>query len=190
MTLVVLLNGSPRRNGNTSTLVDEARRTAETAGAQVLRFDLAFLSISPCRACEDCFIDGRCVIHDEMDALYDALERADAVIVASPIYFSGMSAYAKMAVDRCQALWARRMRLKVPRRPGVGAIVLVAAQKDAKFDNAVSELRAFLIGIGIVPKEVLRVAGADGPSYVAEHPEVLLKARELVRSLLSPIPGR
>jgi multimeric flavodoxin WrbA len=189
MTLLVLLNGSPRPSGNTATLLKEAQRAAEAAGAKVLRFDLASLSISPCRACEDCFAEGECVIQDDMEALYEALERADAVIVASPIYFSGMSSYAKIAVDRCQALWARRSVLKEPRRPGVGAMILTAAQPDARFDNAVSELRAFLIGIGIAPGEVLKVAGADGPSYAAEHPELLDRVRKLVNGLLSPNPG-
>lgn len=189
MTLVAVLNGSPRRGGNTAALLDEARRVAESSGAKVVRFDLAFMSISPCKACEDCFAGGECVIRDDMDSLYRALEEADAVIVASPIYFSGMSSYAKIAVDRCQALWARRRVLKEPRRPGVGAIFLTAAQPDAKFDNAISELRAFLIGIGIAPWEVLKVAGTDGPSYVAERPELLEKVRATVRALLSAIPG-
>ncbi|MHC1709764.1 MAG: flavodoxin family protein [Methanomassiliicoccales archaeon] len=189
MTLVVGLNGSPRRNGNSARLLDEALRAAQEGGAAVIRFDLAFMDISPCKACEDCFLDGECVLRDDMGAVYDALEKADAVIVASPIYFSGMSSYAKIAVDRCQALWARRTVLKAGRRPGVGAMVLTAAQPNAKFDNAVSELRAFLIGIGVAPGEVLKVAGADGPSYSASRPEVLTKAREIGKRLVSSICG-
>ncbi len=189
MTLVVGLNGSPRRNGNSARLLDEALRSAQSAGANVLRFDLAFMNISPCRACEDCFADGECVIRDDMDAVYEALENADAVIVASPIYFSGMSSYAKIAVDRCQALWARRKILKSARRPGAGAIMLVAAQPNAKFDNAVSELRAFLIGIGIAPGEVLKVAGADSSSYSADRPDVLAQASDLGKKLVSSISG-
>ncbi|HIH77297.1 MAG TPA: flavodoxin family protein [Methanomassiliicoccales archaeon] len=189
MTLVVGLNGSPRRNGNSARLLDEALRAAQGEGASVSRFDLAFMNVSPCKACEDCFVDGECIIQDDMDRLYEALEEADAVIVASPIYFSGMSSYAKMAVDRCQVLWARRKVLKVDRKPGTGAMVLTAAQPDAKFDNAVSELRAFLIGIGIAPGEVLKVAGADGPSFAADHLDVLAKARDLGANLVSSISG-
>lgn len=189
MTLIVGLNGSPRRNGNSARLLEEALRSARGSGATVLRFDLAFLDISPCRACEDCFTDGECVIRDEMDAIYKALEEADAVIVSSPIYFSGMSSYAKIAVDRCQALWARRKVLKAPRKLAAGAIILVAAQPNAKFDNAVSELRAFLIGIGVDPGEVLKVAGADGPSYSEDHPDVLAKAGDLGRGLISSLSG-
>ncbi len=189
MTLVVGLNGSPRRNGNSATLLDQALGGARGSGAEVIRYDLAFLNISPCRACEDCFANGACVIRDDMDALYDSLERADAVIVASPIYFSGMSSQTKIAVDRCQALWARRKVLESERRPGVGAIILTGAQPNAKFDNAVSELRAFLIGIGIVPSQVLKVAGADGASYSTEHPDVLARARDLGTDLVSSISG-
>lgn len=188
MTLVVGLNGSPRR-GNSSTLLDEALAAAKSSGAEVLRLDLASLNISPCRACEDCFKDGECVIRDDMDLLYTALEEADAIIVASPIYFSGMSSYVKLAVDRSQALWARRQVLRTPRKPGVGAIMLTAAQPNAKFDNAVSELRAFLIGIGASPQEVLKVAGADHASYVSEQPGVLERAGELGKGLLTSIVG-
>lgn len=187
--LVVGLNGSPRRGGNSDALLSEALSSAERSGARTVRFDLAFMDISPCRACEDCFSDGECVIRDDMDLLYRTLEEADAVIIASPIYFSGMSSYAKIAVDRCQALWARRKMLNTPRKRGVGAIVLTAAQPDARFDNAISELRAFLIGIGIVPVEVLKVAGASGPTYVSQHPEELARVRELVSGLISPISG-
>ncbi len=189
MTLVVGLNGSPRRNGNSARLLEEALRSAQDAGATVIRYDLAFMDVSPCKACEDCFVDGSCVIRDDMGAVYEALEEADAVIVASPIYFSGMSSYAKIAVDRCQALWARRTILKSARKPGSGAMILTGAQPNAKFDNAVSELRAFLIGIGVTPGEVLKVAGADGPSYSAGHPDVLAQARKLGRDLVSSISG-
>ncbi|HNX47341.1 MAG TPA: flavodoxin family protein [Methanomassiliicoccales archaeon] len=189
MTLVIGLNGSPRRNGNSATLLDQALDAARDSGAEVIRYDLASLNISPCQACEDCFINGSCVIRDDMDALYDSLEEADAVIVASPIYFSGMSSQTKIVVDRCQALWARRKVLQDGRKPGVGAIILTGAQPNARFDNAVSELRAFLIGIGIAPGPVLKVAGADGAAYSAEHPEVRASARALGTELVSSISG-
>ncbi|MCX6651441.1 MAG: flavodoxin family protein [Methanomassiliicoccales archaeon] len=188
MSLLVLgLNGSPRRHGNSETLLSEALKGAEEAGANTLQFNLAFMEISSCEACEECFTDGECIVLDEMCRLYDTLEAADAVIVASPIYFSGMSAQTKTAVDRCQALWARRTVLKVPRKPGVGAIILSAAQPQAKFENAVSELRAFMIGIGVRPVSILTVPGLSKKGSAAERPEALSSARslgqELVRAL-------
>ncbi|NLX47785.1 MAG: flavodoxin family protein [Euryarchaeota archaeon] len=187
--LVLGLNGSPRRDGNSDTLLREALRGAQEQGARVTVFDLAFLNISPCKACEECFSNGDCVIRDDMDRVYAALEEADHVIVASPIYFSGMSSYAKLAVDRSQALWARRKVLDRARRPGTGSIVLCAAQPDARFDNAVSELRAFLLGIGIAPGAVLKVPGAEGRSFAAGRPDILERARELGRDAVSTNPG-
>lgn len=177
--LVVGINGSPRKEGNSSALLSAALEPAKERGAEILCFDLAFMDISPCRACDRCFVNGECVIRDDMDALYHALERADVVIISSPIYFSGMSSYAKLAVDRCQALWARRKVLGTPRKKGKGAILLSAARPDARFDNAVSELRAFLLGIGVEPTEVLKVPGADRPSHVSGSPDILEAARGL-----------
>lgn len=184
MSLLVLgLNGSPRRQGNSETLLAEALKGAEEEGADTLQFDLAFMEIAPCEACEECFVDGECIILDEMCRLYDALEQADAVIVASPIYFSGMSAQTKIVVDRCQALWARRHLLKAPRKPGVGAIILSAAQPRAKFDNALSELRAFMVGIGIRPVSALTVPGLGNKGSAAERPETLSSARSLGKEM-------
>ena len=185
MTLLVGLNGSPRRGGNSATLLAEALAGGADSGAETLRFDLAFMDIAPCRACEACFSDGECVIEDGMTDLYQALERADAIIVASPIYFSGMSAQTKAAVDRCQALWARRQVLKLSRPPARGGIILCAAQPRARFDNAASELRAFLFGIGAEPERTLTFPGMEGPSAARERPDLLSQARELGRALTS-----
>ncbi|MCG7845383.1 MAG: flavodoxin family protein [Methanomassiliicoccales archaeon] len=182
--LVLGLNGSPRRDGNSVTLLREALRGAEAEGADVLWFDLAFMEIAPCEACEECFKDGECVILDEMCRLYDVLDEADAIIVASPIYFSGMSSQTKIAVDRCQAMWARRQLLKVPRKDGVGGIILVGAQPNPKFDNALSELRAFLIGIGLRPVEHLTYGGMDDKGAVAGRPEARSEAYELGKRLV------
>ncbi len=181
------LNGSPRRQGNTETLLREALRGAEAAGANTMQFNLAFLEISPCKACQQCFSDGKCVILDEMFRLYDLLEQADAVIVASPIYFSGVSAQTKIAVDRCQALWARRHVLKRPRKVGVGGIILTAAQTQARFDNALSELRAFLTGIGLRPDKQLTLGGLEGKGAAAERPDALVQAYEMGREMVRGI---
>lgn len=190
MTALVLgLNGSPRREGNSDILLQEALRGAGSVGAVTQQIDLAFMDISPCRACDACSKDGTCSLHDDMDRLYGLLERADAVIIASPIYFSGMSAQTKTAVDRCQALWARRNVLGQGRAPGRGGIVLVAAQPQARFDNALSELRAFLIGIGLRPSSQMTLGGLERKGMVSEMPDALRQAYELGRDLAKDLSG-
>ncbi|MDD1772213.1 MAG: flavodoxin family protein [Methanomassiliicoccales archaeon] len=186
-TLVLGLNGSPRREGNSEFLLREALRGAASKGASIVQVDLAFMDVSPCRACDACFSDGRCSLRDDMDQLYGLMEKADAIIIASPIYFSGMSSHTKTVVDRCQALWARRNVLKEARAPGDGAIILVAAQPNAKFDNALSELRAFLIGIGVRPTEKMTLGGLDRKGMVADMPASLERAFDIGRSLVPDI---
>jgi multimeric flavodoxin WrbA len=189
--LVLGLNGSPRRLGNSETLLKEALRGTEAEGANVLQFNLAFMEISPCEACEECFRDGECVLLDEMCRLYDVLDQADAMIISSPIYFSGMSSQLKIVVDRCQVIWARRALLKNERKPGIGSIILVGAQPQARFDNALSELRTFLTGIGLRPTYQLTYGGMDRRDAASRDAKALSEAFEMGRKMgrqLTPGP--
>jgi multimeric flavodoxin WrbA len=103
---VVILMGSPRRKGNTAVLCERIARGAADAGAQVDSFYLHGMKIAPCSACEACHRPGStgCVIQDDMQRLYPELRSADAIVLASPIYWFTMSAQIKTAVDRCYAL--------------------------------------------------------------------------------------
>ena len=87
--LVVVLLGSPRRNGNSAALAQEAVAGAEAAGAEVETYYLHGLDIHPCRACDACQEDiaKDCVVQDDMQTLYPKLRRADAIVIASPIYW-------------------------------------------------------------------------------------------------------
>ena len=135
---VLALTGSPRKGGNTETLVAAIMRGAELAGAMGETVRLADLRIAPCIGCGGCDKTGRCVIEDDMQGLYDKIIAAQVVIIASPIYFYGLSAQTKMFVDRLQAIWSRKKLLiaakEWPARPaaGKGYLVAVAATQGAK----------------------------------------------------------
>lgn len=111
---VVGIQGSPRVGGNTDLLLDAALQGAVERGAKVVRFRLNELNIRPCQACGGCEKTGVCVIKDDMSLLYEALENMDALVLASPLYFGGVTAQAKAMIDRCQALWCRKYLLKKP----------------------------------------------------------------------------
>ena len=134
---VLALTGSPRKGGNTDTLVTAIMQGAEQAGARGETIRLADLRIAPCIGCGGCDKTGRCVIEDDMQGLYDKIIAAQVVIIASPIYFYGLSAQTKMFVDRLQALWSRKKLLiaakEWPARPErKGYLVAVAATQGAK----------------------------------------------------------
>ncbi len=102
---VVGLMGSPREAGNTDLLVTAALEAAAAAGAQTVKFSLGQMRISPCRACRLAPDDSRyCRLPDDMEVIYRALEEAEAVVVASPIYYGTVSAQLKLLIDRCNCL--------------------------------------------------------------------------------------
>lgn len=103
---IVILNGSPRRNGNTSLLVREFAKGAESAGHTVTEFFLSGLHIQGCRGC----FGGRsgrdypCVQRDDMEQIYPAVRESDVVVLASPLYYWNLSGQLRTAMDRLFAL--------------------------------------------------------------------------------------
>lgn len=100
--------GSPRKNGNTEILMREALKVAEEEGIETEMFLMSDKQVAPCDACGTCFKTGGCVIQDDMQELYSMMERADAVIFGSPVYFGSVSAQMKAIMDRTFALLQRR----------------------------------------------------------------------------------
>jgi multimeric flavodoxin WrbA len=102
---VLALNGSPRRNGVTATLLRKALEGAASQGAKTEFIQLNKLSMSGCIACFDCKKRGgksygKCSLKDDMTPLYEKIERCDAFFLGSPIYFGTVTALAKMLVER------------------------------------------------------------------------------------------
>jgi multimeric flavodoxin WrbA len=101
---ILILKGSPREKGNSATLADRAAAGALEAGAQVESIYLHSLDIRPCDACDLCKEPGSgCVIEDDMQPLYPKLAQADAIVLASPIYWFTFSAQLKLCMDRWYA---------------------------------------------------------------------------------------
>lgn len=103
---IVILNGSPRKNGNTSALVKAFTEGAESAGNTVTTFLLDSMEIHGCKGCfgghssREC----PCVQKDDMQKIYPAVKESDVVVLASPLYYWNMSGQLRTAVDRLFAL--------------------------------------------------------------------------------------
>ena len=180
------LLGSPRKGGNSELLLDAFLEGAAQGGAEVERIALRELKISPCLEIYHCFKDGACPIKDDMRPLYDKLLAADAVALASPIFFYSVSAQAKAMIDRTQALWARRYVLKHdfpgPRRQGVllavgathGKLLFVGARLTAKY---------FFDAVNVRYAAEILVREVDEKGAILQKPEVLAAAVDLGRRL-------
>ena len=103
---IIVLNGSPRRNGNTSALVAEFCAGAESAGHSVTEFWLGGMKINGCRGCCAGGKDpaSPCVQKDDMEKIYPAYREADVVVLASPLYYWTISGQLKCAFDRLFAV--------------------------------------------------------------------------------------
>ena len=103
---IVILNGSPRKKGNTSALVKSFTEGAESAGNTVTEFFLAGMDIHGCKGC----FGGHsskvcpCVQKDDMDQIYPAVKEAEVVVLATPLYYWNMSGQIRTAIDRLFAL--------------------------------------------------------------------------------------
>ena len=108
------LQGSPRRKGNSETLLAMFMEALARQGALTHTLPVCKLKLQPCIELTACEKDGFCPLKDEMDTqVYPLLRRADIVVAASPVFFYNVSAQLKSLIDRCQAFWARKYRLKL-----------------------------------------------------------------------------
>jgi len=98
--LVIGIEGSPRKNGNTEQLVSTVLEGAKKSGAATRLFKLADMDIADCVSCYACKKKGTCVIEDDMHMLYDAIQEADAIVLGSPIYFWQVNSIVKRFMDR------------------------------------------------------------------------------------------
>lgn len=100
---IVVITGSPHRNGTTAALAEAFIEGAKEAKHDIFRFDAAKEKVSPCLACDHCRTKGRCIHDDGMRELLPALERAELVVFVTPLYYFGMSAQLKSVIDRFYA---------------------------------------------------------------------------------------
>lgn len=101
---IVVLTGSPRKNGNSSYLAEQFIKGTAENGHEVFRFDCACKQVEPCRACNRCGMNGPCVIQDDFQELRPRIMEADMVVFATPMYYFGIPAQMKRVIDRFYAI--------------------------------------------------------------------------------------
>jgi len=178
---VLGIAGSPRRGGNTDTLLAEMLRGAASKGAETKTIILSTLKIKPCRHCDECLKDGCCIVQDDMQMIYEELEAADRIILASPVQFMGPTAELKAMIDRCQALWARKYVLKVPPLNPVknrkGFFISAGGRKIANlFEPSLIIVKTFFRILNIDYAGDLLFTGIDEKGAISTHPDALPQA--------------
>ena len=178
---VLGIAGSPRRGGNTDRLLAEVMRGAASRGAETKTLIICRMDIAPCRHCDDCLEARDCSINDDMQAVYKELAAADRIVLASPLYFNGITAQAKAVIDRCQALWARKYILKLPplgdRRQRKGLFISVGGRRGTGiFQPAIDTVKALFTSLDIEYAGELTFSGMDDKEAAARRPDALKQA--------------
>jgi multimeric flavodoxin WrbA len=184
MAQIVAIYGSPRRRGNTATLLKHAVKGAADAGAQIDEIILRDLKMSPCLEIYACKKEGKCAIKDDFHNVVDQILSADGLILASPIFFYTVSAHTKILMDRCQSLWVKKYWIdKVPfgqwepKRKGL--FISAGATKGKKlFNGVLLTVKYFFDVLDMELFGSLLYRGLEFEEDVLTHPEYLEEAYE------------
>ena len=181
---IVIVMASPREKGNCAVLANAVAEGAEAVGARVEAFFLHGMEINPCDACDMCHGEpyNGCIIEDDMQLLYPRLLAADAIVIASPVYWFTMSAQAKLFLDRCYALVDAEGHLLRGKKIG---IVMTYGDTDPFSSGAVNAFRTFQDAFDYVGSKIVGMVygHADGPGAIAKNKDVVAGAYELGEQL-------
>ncbi len=193
MDKILAIHGSPRRKGNTSTLLQKAVEGAKEAGAEVEEIVLRDLKMSPCLEIYACKKTGRCVIKDDFQKVYDLILSCHGLMLASPIFFYSVSAQTKILIDRCQSLWAKKFWIeKMPfgkdEAKRKGLFISVGATKGKRlFDGVCLTIKYFFETFDADLWRTLLYRGLDFEGDVLKHPEYLEEAYQSGKELIQAI---
>jgi len=183
---VLVLLGSPRKEGNSAILAEKISKGAMLAGGKVETVFLHGLKIAPCKSCYACQRPNSkgCSIDDDMQQIYHEMLCADAWVIATPVYWFNMSAQTKLWMDRCFALPA------YAEKPFSGKRIAIAMSYggDDPFDSGcVNALRTFQDAFGYVGSKIVgMVYGSAMDAGDIKADEALMeKAEDLGKQLVS-----
>lgn len=175
---IVVLQGSPNKNGSTSILTEEFIRGAREAGHEVERIDIAYLNVKPCTGCVACGYEGPCSQKDDNQMIRSAVLASDMIVFATPLYYYGMSAQLKIVVDRFCSY-----NSSITRKRMKSALLAVAWNSDNwTFDSLESHYRTLVRYLNFNDQGMVLGRGCGSPEMTryTQYPE---KAYELGRSL-------
>lgn len=145
--MIVGISGSPRKKA-TEYVLKEALKMLEERGFETKFFTVRGKQISPCRHCDYCLKHKVCAIKDDMYELYEMLEDARGMVIATPVYNGGVSAQTKAVMDRCRALVAKDYDFF---RGKVGMAIAVGGDRIGGQELAIQQIITFYILNGVIP---------------------------------------
>ncbi len=193
--LVLGLQGSPRKKGNTRFLLNRFLDASIKLGARTAMVDADRRNILPCRELTACERKGFCPLQDDMkDDIYALITEADVIVVATPVFFYNMTAQLKALIDRCQVFWARKYRFKL-KEPGIaqrkGFLLSVGASRGKQLFEAIElSTRYFFDAVSADYDGGLTYRGMENAGDLAAHETVEKEVERAVERIVKPLTMR
>jgi multimeric flavodoxin WrbA len=188
MQKTVIVFGSPRKNSNTHILVQEAQKGLTDSGIASEIFFLNDMNIKGCQACYHCKINDStvCIVNDEMSKIHQAMENDDGLIVATPIYFAGVTAQTKTWLDRMFPYIDMNLGAKLPKGKKVSLIFTQNQPNPTLFSAAIKTFQGVMTILGYEIRDSLLACNLNKGSkpMVTEDKDLMQKAYNLGRHLL------
>ena len=179
---ILVLTGSPRKDGNSELLADAFIKGAIGSGHKVNKFETAFKNIHGCKACEACWNNGKaCVFDDDFIELAPFLNAADVIVLCTPVYWFGMTAQIKLAIDRLYSY----MSPKSPNKLNIKESCLIACAEDSDeevFDGTAGTYKGIVNYLKWKDCGILTVPSVHKAGDVLRT-EYILKAEEMGKNI-------
>ena len=162
---IVVLAGSPRKDGNTDLLVSSFVKGAES-NHKVEVISIHDYKVNPCLGCNTCFSkeNNDCFQSDDMSLIYEKLGTADVVVIASPVYFYGISAQLKAVIDRLHTPKRNIFHIKK-----LAMILVGAAELPELFDSIISQYKLVLSFFHLEDAGMVLVRGARDKGTITDE---------------------
>jgi multimeric flavodoxin WrbA len=184
------INGSRRKHGNTSCLIQSTLVAAEQAGATVESLFLGDYNIDACTGCEGCSDSWECVIKDDFAGIISKMDEADGVILGSPTYWYSVTSDMKRFIDRCYSLIQFPVNRKewIGKYQGTGKACIAEAiceQSEASaMGNTLSLLTDFAQDIGLDVVDSVKALGFFEAGSIKNDPSILRQAEMAGKKLV------
>ncbi len=186
MKKVLIINGSPRKKGYTSELIDTIRcNLNEKINVDI--FECHVAKVQFCMDCRHCEKNYSCIIDDEMQVLYKKIEEADVLIFATPVYFYTVSAQLKTVIDRLQVYFFRHIKNQnKSMKAKAGYILTVGGAKPypSQFNGVRTVLKGTMGNLNCELKDVFSLSATDDVN-IAELEELKYSIFELCKQINS-----
>ncbi|MFI5331055.1 MAG: flavodoxin family protein [Desulfobaccales bacterium] len=184
---IVAVLGSPRPQGNSACLARQFLTAARELGAEVQEYQLNTLNFRGCQGCLTCKTESAiCSLEDDLAPVLAAIQLADVLVLASPVYYGDLIGQLKCFFDRTYSFFNPDFSSRVPEGKQAVMILAQANPDPEQFADIFPRYKRWLKLYGFEPVRLLRAVGVKDPGDLYQQPDLLAQAATLARELVQP----